>query len=553
MPETVKLTIDGKEVEVPRGTSVLEAARAAGVPVPPHYCYHPGLTVAGNCRMCLVKIEKMPKLVTSCTTQAGEGMVVQTRSPEVTVAIAGVEEFLLANHPLDCPICDQAGECRLQEYSFKHGNTAGRSREPRLQFKKDVEVGPHVVLDCERCIMCTRCVRFCDEISKTGELGVFQRGLHNEIGIFPGKPLDNDYSGNVVDLCPVGALTLKEFRFRKRVWYLRDVPSTCGTCATGCNVNVSVAENQVWRLTPRENREVNGWWMCDEGRLGFQEIQAAERLERPEARRGGSLAAIRMGEAVAALAEALRGAAEGTAAVVASGSLTVEDFWMITGLASAVKGLRVVVPERVRGRNDGFLIRADRTANRTGAAILGLDVDEGGRSSSALMADIAARRVKVVLMLGEDLSTLPGGGDALGSLEEHGTLVAVGPFRTAAARAAALTIPAAAWSELDGTWVNYRGCAQRVRKSVTSRAANLPVWQVLGLVLRELGVEASFDSAAQILREVAGAVPAFEGMSWTALGAGGQQLKPGPGVPEPGPLPVSMTAASWTARGEAGA
>ncbi|HXI04064.1 MAG TPA: 2Fe-2S iron-sulfur cluster-binding protein, partial [Candidatus Saccharimonadales bacterium] len=286
MPDTVKLTINGKEVEVPKGTSVLEATRAEGLPVPPHYCYHQGLTVAGNCRMCLVKIEKMPKLVTSCTTTAGEGMVVETDHDEVKKAVAGVEEFLLANHPLDCPICDQAGECRLQQYSYKHGNTAGRFREHRLQFKKDVEVGPHVVLDCERCIMCTRCVRFCNEITQTGELGVFQRGLYNEIGIFPGKRLDNDYSGNVVDLCPVGALTLKEIRFRKRVWYLRDVPSVCGSCANGCNVLLGVADNRLWRLTPRENREVNGWWMCDEGRLSFREVRSEDRLSVPEIRKG---------------------------------------------------------------------------------------------------------------------------------------------------------------------------------------------------------------------------------------------------------------------------
>ncbi len=553
MTETVKLTIDGVAVEVAKGASVLEAARAAGVPVPPHYCYHPGLTVAGNCRMCLVKIEKMPKLVTSCTTAAAEGMVVQTKTPEVGKAVAGVEEFLLANHPLDCPICDQAGECRLQQYSFEHGSTSGRFREQRMQFKKGVEVGPHVVLDCERCIMCTRCVRFCDEISKTGELGVFQRGLHNEIGIFPGRTLDNAYSGNVVDLCPVGALTLKEFRFRKRVWYLRDTPSTCGQCATGCNVNVSVAENKVWRITPRENREVNGWWMCDEGRLSFQALQGGERLDRPEVRRGDGIAPVRMGEAIAVAAAALGSAPQGSAAVVASGSHTVEDLWLLTRLAEAVKGLRVVVPERRRGRDDGFLIKSDRSANRTGAAALGLDVDEAGRSTRALMADVAAGRVGVVLSLGEDLSSLPGGGDALGTLSERGTLVAVAAFRTPTTKAASIAIPAATWAEIEGTWVNDRGRAQRVRKAVTARSASLPVWRTLALLVRELGADVSFDSAAQILRQVAAAVPAFEGLTWTALGAEGKQLRPGPGVPEPGPVPKAMPAPAWAARKEAGA
>jgi NADH-quinone oxidoreductase subunit G len=368
MAEMVRLTINGKEVEVEKGLPVIQAAVKAGFAVP-HYCYHAGLRVAGNCRMCLVEIEKMPKLVTSCTTPAADGMVVHTDSEKVKAAVAGVEEFLLANHPLDCPICDQAGECRLQEYSFKHGMAASRFREERLGSKKGVDVGRHVVLDCERCIMCTRCVRFCEEITQTGELGVFQRGLRNEIGIFPDHRLDNPYSGNVVDLCPVGALTLKEFRFRKRVWFIQNVPSVCGTCATGCNVDLGCSKNEIWRLTPRENPMVNGWWICDEGRLSFQLPREATRIGSPELREGSGYAPIRVPDAAARIAETLRSAGAG-AAVVASANLTVEDLWVLKRLASeALPGLRVVVPERVRGEDDGFLIRADRTANRKGAEL----------------------------------------------------------------------------------------------------------------------------------------------------------------------------------------
>jgi len=555
MAETIRLTIDGRVVEVEKGISVIEAARKAGV-MPPHYCYHAGLSVAGNCRMCLVEIEKMPKLFTSCTTQAAEGMVVFTGNDKVKKGVAGVEEFLLANHPLDCPICDQAGECRLQEYSFKHGNAGSRFREHRMNFKKDVEVGPHVVLDSERCIMCTRCVRFSDEVTKTGELGVFQRGLHNEIGIFPGRPLDNAYSGNVVDICPVGALTLKEFRFTKRVWFIRDVPSVCGACATGCNVNLGTSENRIYRLTPRENQKVNGWWMCDEGRLSYRQPMETPRVAGPEARAGSSVAAIRLPDAAARIADRLKAEGSHRAAVVASANLTVEDLWLVRRLASeAIPSLRVVVPERVRGEDDGFLIRADRTANRKGAALIGFGIDEGGASTRSLLADAASGKLTTLLVLGEDLATLPDSGAALEALEKSGGLMIVGPFAGAAmAASAAVRIPAAAYGEFEGTYVNFKGRAQRVRRGITPGAAALSCWQILSLIVERLGVKAAYASAAEVLRDLAASVPAFRGVSWTALGASGLHLgsgaQPGAGFIEgESPAPRGLPGKEGVAHG----
>jgi len=550
MAETLKLTIDGREVEVEKGTSVIEAARKAGV-MPPHYCYHPGLTVAGNCRMCLVEIEKMPKLVTSCTTQAAEGMVVQTRSDKVKKGVAGVEEFLLANHPLDCPICDQAGECRLQQYSFRYGNADSRFREHRMNFKKDVEVGPHVTLDSERCIMCTRCVRFCDEITKTGELGVFQRGLRNEIGIFPGKDLSNAYSGNVVDICPVGALTLKEFRFQRRVWFIRDVPSVCGGCAAGCNVNLGTSENRIYRLTPRENPKVNGWWMCDEGRLSYRKLKDSPRLSEPGASGASGFEALRLPEAVSRIADRLKAEGSAKAAVVASADLTVEDLWLLKRLASeGIASLRVVVPERTRGEDDGFLIRADRSANRKGAGILGLDVDRAGASTKALMADVASGKITTLLAVGDDLAGLPGAEEAVAALTapgRGGALFVIHPFATGAAERASIRIPAPAYGEFEGTWVNAAGRAQRVRRGLTTRAASLPVWQILGLLLDRLGVKAAYGSSAEILRAVAEASPAFGGVTWTALGASGLHLAAA--APEEGRAPRGLPAPAGVAGG----
>ena len=275
-----KLTIDGREIEVEAGTTVIQAAIRLGIVVP-HYCWHQGLTVAGNCRMCLVEIEKMPKLAIACSTQVAEGMVVRTANERVKEARDAIMEFLLINHPLDCPICDQAGECRLQQYSFGYGSGGSRFLEEKTHKPKNVDIGRHIVFDAERCILCTRCVRFCQEITKTSELTVSYRGDHATIETYPGMRLDNPYSGNTADICPVGALTVKEFRFRQRVWFLKEVPSICAGCARGCNVLDGISAQKILRIVPRENLAVNNWWICDEGRLSYQGLYGGGRILRP--------------------------------------------------------------------------------------------------------------------------------------------------------------------------------------------------------------------------------------------------------------------------------
>ncbi|HEX2441295.1 MAG TPA: 2Fe-2S iron-sulfur cluster-binding protein, partial [Methylomirabilota bacterium] len=265
-----KVTIDGKEIEVPAGTNLIEAARQLGIEVP-HYCYHPGLSIAGQCRLCMVDIEKTPRPTIACNTQATDGMVVHTDTERVKQSRRSMMEFHLVNHPLDCPVCDQAGECWLQIYYMKHGLYDPRMTDEKVHKPKAVPLGPHVMLDAERCILCSRCVRFCDEVTGTGELGIFHRGDHSEIGLFPGRDLTNNYSANVVDICPVGALTDRDFRFQVRVWYLDTAKSICTGCARGCNIDVHVnrrrpphAEGRrVARLKPRYNADVNAWWLCD--------------------------------------------------------------------------------------------------------------------------------------------------------------------------------------------------------------------------------------------------------------------------------------------------
>ena len=276
MPE---LSIDGRKVSVSGGTTVIQAAEKLGIFIP-RYCYHPGLSIAGNCRICLVDVEKSPKLQIACNQPVSEGMVVHTKNDKAEDGRRAVLEFLLANHPLDCPVCDQSGECDLQNFYMNFGLYNPRFSEHKVKKKKAIELGPHVMLDQERCILCSRCVRFTDEITKTGEFGIFNRGDRAELGIYPGEVLDNPYSANVVDICPVGALTEREFRFKARVWYLSSTPTVCNGCSQGCNMDMHYVLDRphlndgarVLRVKPRCNPDVNQWWLCDEGRYGFDWI-----------------------------------------------------------------------------------------------------------------------------------------------------------------------------------------------------------------------------------------------------------------------------------------
>ena len=507
MADQIKLTIDGKEIEVDKGTSVLQAAEKLGLDVP-RYCYHPGLTIAGNCRICLVEIEKMPKLATSCTTQAGDGMVVRTSGAKVEDGRRAVMEFLLANHPLDCPICDQAGECRLQEYSFEHGPGGARFAETKVKGFKGQPIGPHVVLDTERCIVCTRCVRFCDEVTKTGELGVFQRGVLSYISTFPERGLDNPYSGNTVDICPVGALTLKEFRFKKRVWELKDVSSVCGSCARGCNVHLGTADNRIWRLTPRENQQVNRWWMCDEGRLSHQPLYATPRLTSARVRRDGASAPILWTEAVDILAARLKQDRPGAPAAIVDAPLTVEDLHVLKRLFVETLGAgEILVAGLRRGKDDTLLIRADKRPNTRGAELMGLYTDAGGERLEKMIAGARAGRIHTLIVFTDGANPQLQG--LLEPANKETFLCVVSPFAGPLVESADLAIPAAAYGEFDGTWVNFEGRAQHVSRAVTPPGVALDPWLVAAELMRRMGTPVLYESADDVLKEVA-ATTAFK-------------------------------------------
>jgi NADH-quinone oxidoreductase subunit G len=446
MSDLVRLTIEGREVAVPAGTSVLEAAKLAGVLIP-HYCYHPSLPVAGVCRMCLVEIEKQPKLAASCATPVAPGMVVHVTSAQAKAARQSVLEFLLINHPLDCPICDQAGECELQDYVFQEGRSETRYAEYAKRFNPVEAFGPDVLYVANRCILCTRCVRFMDHVAEAPVLNVSERGDRATIGIFPGESLDHPWAGNVVDLCPVGALLSRDFLHKARAWDLDRTPSVCTGCTQGCSVTLETREGRVLRVRPRPNPEVNRHFMCDEGRLGYQWMNRADRLEAPMVRDGDRLVAVDWERALERAAAVLSAAPAPWVGLVSPGASceALEAAMALLRTRGGSGGFRVAEgDERPLAGVPDLALRRERAPNVYGAL-------EAGFTHDWARAAAAARTAGLVLALDEDLT----------GVEPGGTLVYVGTVLPGAAHArAAVVLPCTNTAEEDGTFRNLRGRVQ---------------------------------------------------------------------------------------------
>ena len=525
-----KLTVNGKEIEVPAGTNLIEAARAAGVEVP-HYCYHPGLSIAGQCRLCMVDIEKAPRPTIACNTQASDGMVVMTETERVKETRRSMMEFHLINHPLDCPVCDQAGECWLQIYYMKHGLYDPRMTDEKVHKPKAVPLGPHVMLDAERCILCSRCVRFCDEITGTGELGIFNRADHSEIGLFPGHDLSNKYSGNVVDVCPVGALTDRDFRFQVRVWYLDTAKSVCPGCARGCNIDVHVNRRRphhnegrrIARLKPRVNADVNTWWICDDGRYGFGFVDAPSRIGVPTHRGADGVRDISWDEAIADVVARLARYRPDEIGVLASPRMSNEDLFALKTLADAsgITRLAFAVPPATPGDEDTLLIRSDKNPNSTGAELIGFGGDAAG-----LLADTSAGRLRCLWVFHHDLlaSAWPAA-ETRAALDRLDTLIWSGTNAGATTELAHLVLPSAAWVEREGTFTNFEGRAQRFRAAVEAFGAARPDWEMVGQVLALVSGEGTPARAEQWFRRLADTVPAFAGLTYRTIGDGGEMIR----------------------------
>jgi NADH-quinone oxidoreductase subunit G len=463
------LTIDGRAVDFKPGETIIRASLAAGIDIP-YYCWHPRLSVAANCRMCLVEVEKAPKLLPACEVQAKEGMVVHTASQKVLEARAAVMEFLLINHPIDCPICDQAGECKLQDYYMKHDRSGTRFGEVKVPKKKAVVLGPTVVLDEERCINCTRCVRFMKEVAHNPQLGQFERGDRTVIGTFPGQPLDDPYSANVADICPVGALTNLDFRFKCRSWFLSHTASVCSGCARGCSILIDHYDNEVQRLLPRDNEYVNQGWMCDPGRLTYKRIHEEKtQIKEPHALTAdGKLAPISWERARHRLSEILGiyvGDSDGTLALALSAQLTTEG---VTAFVELAEQVLQVDTYAILGKpdwpGDNFLRVPDQNPNRAGAELVLEAYSIFDDGADGLLKGLETGRVTTLIAIGSDHPHPDDRWKA--ALDKARAVIAFSTNWDESAERADLVIPLASHAEQDGTFVNVQGRMQRIHRAL---------------------------------------------------------------------------------------
>ncbi|MDQ3673991.1 MAG: 2Fe-2S iron-sulfur cluster-binding protein [Gemmatimonadota bacterium] len=498
----INLTIEGRPISVAEGTTILEAAKQVGVLIP-HYCYHPGLPVAGVCRMCLVEVEKAPKLAPSCATTVAEGQIVHVHSEKSLDARKGVLEMLLINHPLDCPICDQSGECELQDYTFQEGREDSRYREPK-RFNPVEDFGGDVVYVPNRCILCTRCVRFMDDVAEDPVLNVSERGDRALIGKFEGKDLTHPWAANVIDLCPVGALLSKDFLNKARAWELDRAASVCPNCTQGCNVIMETRENQLVRMRPRPNEFVNAFFMCDWGRLNYRWMNEKDRVEQPMVRQNGAPVIVEWEQAISAAARVLKGK---RAFVVASPMLSNESLFLLTQIMQGGSGtFRVMEGDEapLPGVED-LALRRERAANVYGAEALGF------KKSRDPLAGLG--KGDVLVIAGEDLDGLD-----TAALSGAGEILVIGSVMPNGIQNPAVVLPIANFSEEEGTVTNLRGRVQRFTQARQAPGLSRPSWLVLGDLLGAIGKQSSFFLPSQVFDQLAVTNGKFAGLSYDKLG-----------------------------------
>lgn len=538
----VNVQIDGHWVQVPKGTRMIEAAKMAEKEVP-HYCYHPKLSSPGNCRMCLVQmgmpprpapgeapkygedgyqeIGWMPRPVIACANTVAENMGIRTTGELVEKTREGVMEFLLINHPLDCPICDQAGECKLQEFSVEHGRGESRFKEDKIKKPKNVDIGKNIRLDDERCIMCSRCIRFMDEVADEPVLGFSQRGTHTSVTVHPGYRLDNNYSLNTADICPVGALTSNDFRFQMRVWFLKETKSIDVNCGTGCNTVIWTRGNEIFRVTPRLNDEVNSAWMPDSHRLAFNELQTDDRLTSPMVRKGGKHAETSWLEATAKAAELLSTRQPSEVAIIASGRLSNEELFLASKISAALGTELVSIVPRVE-ESDGKLISADRNPNTTGAGLI-WGTDDPAAKLDAIREGVSSGKIKALLCLGEDL--LEEAGFKGADLKKLDHLVVSHTHANPTAAHADVVLPGVGFAEKRATYVNVTGRLQRANQAVLAPGGVRDDWESLAALLAKLDTDyeapASMDS---VFNSIAAEVEVFKGQTFGSIGDLGVQI-----------------------------
>lgn len=533
--ETVTLTIDGRQVTVEKGRTVLQAAIESGVKIP-YYCYHPGLGIDGSCRVCIVKIEKMPKLQTSCSTPVAEGMVVHTQTPDVVEARASIFEFLLINHPLDCPVCDKGGECPLQDFAYSYGPNESRMEFPRRVFdgegvKADIDFGPTLMLNRNRCILCTRCVRFMREIETDPQISITDRGYGSEISTFREEGVHSLLSGNLMDVCPVGAITTKDYRFKSRPWDNPEAVDTiCTLCEKGCNTTAWIKAKPEWakgaqliRTTPRFNPEINSYWMCDIGRFDYRWVEGDDRLHRPLLRsEAGNLEPTDWSNALGKLAERVTAAGPANLRFLISAHASLEELYLIGKIGGALNlpedGVAVSWRTRVKPQPPRvkFKIPPVDAPNVNGAKDLGFPVHataEGAADLSAFRSQVEGGQVKALYVFdpGPDGSI----GDVSWVIEARKSgrlplLIVQGVLMTELAKAADIVLPGSAWVEKDAAYVNMDGKLQGAARAIQSPGDAQEDWQVFVNVGTALGVGMNYASSAEVRGELAGVLSGNE-------------------------------------------
>jgi NADH-quinone oxidoreductase subunit G len=551
-PPLVNVQVDGTWHQFRKGTRVIEACEQAGSYVP-RYCYHKKLSSPGNCRMCLVEmgmpkmgpdrkpelgsdgkpvINWMPRPQICCAQDVTDGMGVRTDSPLAQECRRGVMEFLLINHPLDCPICDQAGECRLQEFSVEYGNAESRFLENKVKKPKNVVLGPRVTLDDERCILCSRCIRFCDEIAKDDVLGFVDRGSHTVLTAHPGKRLENNYSLNTVDICPVGALTSSDFRFKMRVWFLKETKSFCTSCATGCNTIIGSREDVIYRQTPRENDAVNSCWMCDYGRLNFDFLQSENRLREPQIFSGERLVAATWEEAIKHAALQLKHFRGWEIAIIASGRMSNEELWLTSRLAKRLD-IRLIDIVPRHGPGDEILLSEERNPNINGARLIGL-TNQPGAQLKSIVEGVASGQIKVLIAFGENPIEIGLSPDQLSKLP---AFIVMDILANAATKSATVVLPSFGFAEKRGSMINGKGRLQRLNRAINGPGNARDDWEILRDLIQACTDQNGIYSIEDVFKQMSTSIPEFAGLNLSKIGDLGVQIvkseqsPPPPGEP----------------------
>ena len=526
----VNIQVDGHWIQVPRGTRMIEACKLAEKEVP-HYCYHPKLSSPGNCRMCLVQmgmpprpnpgdepsydengfqeISWMPRPVIACANTVGENMGIRTKGDLVEKCREGVMEFLLINHPLDCPICDQAGECGLQEFSVQHGKGSSRFKEDKVKKPKNVKIGPRIRLDDERCIMCSRCIRFMDEVAQEPVLGFSERGTHTTVGVYPGRELDNNYGLNTVDLCPVGALTSNDFRFQMRTWFLKETPSIDTNCGTGTNIIIWTRGNKIFRVTPRQNDDVNSCWMPDSHRLSYTCPSDDNRLSAPLIKADGVHEETCWSNSISAAAEAIKQFEGNEIAIIASGKQTNEELFMMRTLAAELgTDLISIIPHTQE--SDKMLISEDRNPNTAGAGLV-LGLDDPTEKLASIKDGISNGSIKAVVAASEDLLDAGFSAEDIDGLE---LLISIFNTTNATAQASDIVFPGASSAEKRGSMINVTGRLQKLNAACIPPADARDDWEIISELILAITGEApeqaplSIDQLSEI---ISNNIPQLEG------------------------------------------